>query len=459
MADSTSYSALLAGLLTAAAAAQAPVAAVAHAASLGGDATVVDASANAFGFPSPLLEARERRAFAVGNALFRANWITASAAGLAWLGPLFNARSCSSCHLKDGRSRPPEPGELERHGLLVRIGVRADAGEDRPHPRYGNQVQDQAVPGIAAEARVEIGWREVEGTYGDGAPFTLLAPRYELAELGYGPLGDDVVLGGRTAPHLIGLGLLEAIPARDLLALADPDDADRDGVSGRPHLLPCGSGGEPALGRFGWKATQPTVHAQVAAAFVHDMGITSPEHPVEPLGVGQRESLVYASGGEPEIDAHKLARVVFYSRTIAVPAQRCADDPAVLAGRGHFDAFGCASCHVPTWTTGPVDWHDGFGGQTIHPFTDLLLHDLGPGLADEKRDGDAAPAEWRTPPLWGIGLVPLVNGHETYLHDGRARGLAEAILWHGGEAETARERFRRAPAAVRDELLRFLRSL
>lgn len=423
---------------------------------LGGGGTIVDASAQAFGFPSPLLAANERRAFAVGNALFRANWVTApaSAAGLDGLGPLFNARSCSSCHLRDGRSRPPEPGEDDRHGLLIRIGVRSSNGPDLPHPAYDAQIQDAAIPGARAEARVDLQWRTTRGAYGDGESYELQSPHYELQDLAYGPLGGDVVLGGRVAPQLIGLGLLEAIPEAALLAHEDPEDRDGDGISGRAHRLTPAS-----IGRFGWKATQATVHDQTAAAFVHDMGITSSAHPVEPLTDTERAAIAFANGGEPEIEDHKLARVVFYTRTLAVPAQRDADTPAVAAGRGHFDAFGCAVCHVPTFTTAPVEFHPAFGGQKIHPFTDLLLHDLGPELADGKRDGDALPVEWRTAPLWGIGLFRVVNGHERYLHDGRARGLAEAILWHGGEAMAARERFRNAPRSRRDELLAFLRSL
>lgn len=418
-------------------------------------ATVVDATAHAFGFPSPLLGAHDRRAFAVGNSLFRANWVTApaSASGLDGLGPLFNARSCSSCHLRDGRSRPPEPEEVQRHGLLVRIGVRAPAGPDLPHPRYGEQVQDEAIPGVQPEARIGLHWDAVEARYGDGEAYELIAPRYELLEPAYGAPGE-AVLGGRTAPHLIGLGLLEAIPAAALRAAADPDDRDGDGISGRVHVLP---DGEP--GRFGWKATQPTVHAQTAAAFVHDMGITSAPHPREPLSDAQRAALPTPSGGEPEIDDHKLARVVFYARTIAVPAPRDGASQAVRAGEALFTSFGCASCHVPAWTTGEDAFHPAFASRTLHPYTDLLLHDLGSGLADGKRDGDAQPAEWRTPPLWGLGLIPVVSGHERLLHDGRARGPAEAILWHGGEAQASRERFRQAPKAQRDELLAFLRSL
>ncbi len=417
-----------------------------------------DTTSNAFGYPLPFLTAAERRAFAVGNAIFRANWVAtpASTKGLDGLGPLFNARSCSSCHLRDGRSRPPETGEPDRFGLLVRIGVKAVTGPDLPHPAYGTQVQDRAVAGVQPEAQVLIDWLRTTGEYGDGEGFELLAPRDRLLGLAYGELGDGVVLAGRTAPHLIGLGLLEAIPQAALAQLADPEDRDGDGISGRLHVLP-GTGGQ--IGRFGWKATQATVQAQTEGALVHDMGITSPSAPEEVLTAVQRKATSWLDPREPDIDDHRLARLVFYSRTLAVPAARNAGDPQVAGGRKLFIDYGCAACHVPEWTTGPVGFHPGFGGHLITPFTDLLLHDLGEGLADEKRDGDAAPSEWRTAPLWGIGLIPAVNGHERYLHDGRARGMAEAILWHGGEAMGARERFRLAGREQREQLLAFLRSL
>jgi CxxC motif-containing protein (DUF1111 family) len=417
---------------------------------------IADTTANAFSYPSPLLDAAGRRAFAVGNAIFRSNWVEApaSTAGLDGLGPLFNARSCSSCHLRDGRSEPPRPDDRERHGLLLRIGVRRDGLPDAPHPHYGEQIQDRALPGGVAEATFVIQWQRHAGQFADGEAFELLSPRYELGALADGPLGDDAVLGGRTAPHLIGLGLLEAIPAMALLAHADPDDRDGDGISGRVHILADG-----AVGRFGWKATAPTVLAQTAAAFVHDMGITSPLQPRDPRTAAQRERLVFAEGGEPEIDAHKLARVAFYARTIAPPAPRTGDAGEVSRGAALFTAFGCAKCHTPAWTTGADATEPEFANRVFTPYTDLLLHDLGPGLADDKQDGDASPAEWRTAPLWGIGLFGVVSGHERLLHDGRARGVAEAILWHGGEGQAAREAFRCAAAADRATLVRFVHSL
>ncbi len=427
---------------------------------LGDGVSVMDASPNAFGFPLPTLDAAERRAFVVGNSFFKQNWVTAPSSTSArdGLGPLFNARSCSSCHVRDGRSAPPDEHAIDRSGLLIRIGVRSSHGADVPHPVYGEQIQDVAVLGVHAEARVEIRSTVRGGTYGDGAPFELVEPKYALTELAYGPLGDDVVLSARTAPSLVGLGLLEAIPVAAIAARADPDDRNGDGISGRAHFVD-GPSGARILGRFGWKAAQPDVRSQTAAAFRNDMGITSPVQPDEPLTDHERSVVTFTSGGSPEIETDTFERVVFYTRVLAVPAQRDVDDPRVVHGRAAFDGFGCAACHVPQYTTGSDSDVVHCRERVIRPYTDLLLHDMGPELADEKHDGDASPSEWRTPPLWGIGLVHVVNGHTRFLHDGRARNLPEAILWHGGEAHVARERFRNAPRDERDALIAFLESL
>lgn len=423
---------------------------------LGGDATVHVAGQGAFSYPAPTLSALERRAFAVGNAFFKDNWVAApaSAEGRDGLGPLFNARSCSGCHLRDGRGRPPEPDEDAVTGLLLRIGVGAE-GADGAHPRYGGQLQDLALPGIAPEGRVGITYRALPGAYGDGARYELQAPTYTVADPAYGPLGEGVKLGPRVAPQMIGLGLLEAIPAADLVAAAGA----QDGVSGRVHWLRDRRSGERVPGRFGWKATEATVEQQVAAAFVNDIGITSSLFPQEAVAGDQLAPDAYASGGEPELSDHKLQRVTFYSAVIGVPAQRDVNSPAVRQGAELFDSLGCTACHTPSWTTGPSELHAGLGGQVIHPYTDLLLHDMGPALADGKRDGDAGPSEWRTPPLWGIGLFEATGGHTRYLHDGRARSLEEAVLWHGGEATASRERFGELPAEERAALLAFLGSL
>ena len=428
---------------------------------LGGPTTVQESGLHAFSFPLRSLDAGQRRAFSVGNAFFKDNWVAApaSAAGRDGLGPLFNARSCSSCHLRDGRGRPPREGESEFPGLLLRVGVADPAGgPDRPHPDYGVQLQDGAIGGVRPEVRVRHTGSALAGQYGEGEPFELWEPRYELSEAAYGALGEEARLGARVAPQLIGLGLLEALPAQAVIEAADPEDDDGDGISGRAHLLPDGAGGW-RLGRFGWKATQASVREQVAAAFVHDMGITSDLFPAEVLTASQAAKVEFVSGGEPELDAHKLDRVSFYCQVLAVPGQRAAQDEQVLAGERLFERFGCVACHTPVWTTGADAPLPQLAEVAIRPYTDLLLHDLGEGLADQKHDGQARPAEWRTPPLWGIGLFEAVNDHSRYLHDGRARNLAEAVLWHGGEAHAAREQFRLAAPAERAALLAFLRSL
>lgn len=422
---------------------------------LGGPATVEDRSPNAFGFPVPMLDATERRAFSVGNSFFRQNWVEAPASASArdGLGPLFNAASCSACHLKDGRGAPP--GAFDgAEGLLVRLGIPGADGPDRPHPVYGGQLQDRATRGNPGEAHLVIERELVHGSYGDGSSFVLARPIYRFEDWMDGSPGDGLVFSPRVGQQLIGVGLLDAIPDEDLLLAADPDDTDGDGISGRIHRLADGR-----VGRFGWKAEQPTVRDQVAAAFAGDLGITSPVFPTDDTTPVQRERLGPELGEQPEIDDHKLDRIAFYCATLAVPAQREADSESVTRGAGQFSRMGCAACHVPAQRTGAVAVINELTDVTFRPYTDLLLHDLGEDLADGSRPGDAGPSEWRTPPLWGIGLFETVNGHTRYLHDGRARDLAEAVLWHGGEALTAREAFRNAPKATRDDLLAFLRSL
>ena len=422
---------------------------------LGGPATTPDRSPNAFGFPVPTLDAAERRAFSVGNSFFRLNWVAAPASSSArdGLGPLFNAASCSTCHPKDGRGAPPAAFQ-GAEGLLVRLGIATENGPDRAHPIYGGQLQDRAVRGRAGEARVRIDHEAVHGEYGDGTPFTLSKPIYRFEDWADGEPGPGLVIGPRVGQQLIGVGLLDSVPAEDLLRNADPHDEDGDGISGRAHILADGR-----VGRFGWKAGQPTVRDQVAAAFAGDLGITSPLFPDDDVTTAQRDRLGPEPGEQPEIDDQKLDRIAFYCATLAVPAQRDAQAKAVVRGAEQFTKMGCVACHVPMQRTGARAAVASLSDVVFRPYTDLLLHDMGAELADGTRPGDAGPSEWRTPPLWGVGLFETVNGHTRYLHDGRARDLAEAVLWHGGEADSAREAFRQADATDRGDLLAFLRSL
>ncbi len=430
-----------------------PLAASADAARLGGPATVDATGPHAFSLPILGISREDRRAFSVGNSFFRDNWVVApaSAAGRDGLGPLFNANSCSACHPDDGRGRPPlTMGEL---GLGAVLFVSPRDADGAPHPVYGAQIQDQAIPGVAPEAALALDERIERGGYPDGSGYELarLVPRLEHPA--YGPLGA-LRMSLRIGPQLIGGGLLEAVDDTTILALADPDDRDGDGISGRAHIV---SPSVPRVGRFGWKASQPTLDAQVMAALAADMGITNPAHPREIPTDAQ--AIDAPSGGEPEADSHKVARIAHYCRVLAVPAQRGAGTPEVERGRSLFADAGCAKCHVPTLRSGESSPIELLRGVEFHAYTDLLLHDMGEGLADDRRDGDANGREWRTPPLWGIGLIETVNGHTRLLHDGRARSIEEAVLWHGGEAQQARDRFTAMTAADRAALIAFLKSL
>ena len=428
-----------------------------HSSRLGGPATVEADGPNAFSLPAPGISREDRRAFSVGNSFFRDNWVVApaSAAGRDGLGPLFNANSCSACHQEDGRGRPP--ASLEDVGLGMVVFVSPRDADGAPHPIYGAQIQDQAIPGVAPEARVAVEPEFVPGVYGDGTPFELRRWKLTPRDMGYGPLGD-VRLSMRLGQQVIGVGLLEAVDDATIVAREDPDDRDGNGISGRAHRV-MGADGTKGIGRFGWKASQPTLEAQVIAALHGDIGITSAARLSEDLTSTQRAMNDAHSGGVPEIDEHKIARIAHYCRVLAVPAQRGAGTPEVERGRALFARAGCTGCHTPTLVTGSSSAIELFRNIIIHPYTDLLLHDMGEGLADDRRDGDASGREWRTPPLWGIGLLETVNGHAHYLHDGRARTFEEAILWHGGEAERSRDAFAAMRADERRALVAFLSSL
>ncbi|MGQ4810648.1 hypothetical protein NKDENANG_04146 [Candidatus Entotheonellaceae bacterium PAL068K] len=429
----------------------------------GGDATVAATSRQAFSQPIPGLSSAQQTQFFVGNSFFNRNWVTAPASTQArdGLGPLFNARSCSGCHRHDGRGRPPQrPGD-PMVSMLIRLGLPRYAPHHGviPEPTYGDQLNNRAIPGIEPEGHVKITYETITRRFADGEPYQLQRPMYTLIDLRYGPLHPDVRLSPRTAPFMIGLGLLEAIPEAAILALADPHDRDGDGISGRPNRVWDATRQQQVLGRFGWKANQPTVAQQTTAAFLGDIGITSALFPQENCTARQLQCQAAPTGGQPEIAPELLDHVIFYSRTLAVPARRTPNYPVIQRGELLFAQSQCTRCHLPTLQTGTVDGLPNLSNQTIHPYTDLLLHDMGEELADRRPDFEASGREWRTPPLWGIGLVPKVNGHTRFLHDGRARNLTEAILWHGGEATTSREHFRHLSRADRAALIQFLESL
>jgi CxxC motif-containing protein (DUF1111 family) len=429
----------------------------------GGDTTIRIFDTGAFSLPAANLSLTRRGDFFAGSSFFENPWVSAPASTSArdGLGPLFNTNACQSCHLKDGRGRPPHAGE-PMTSMLVRTSIPAAESSPSgvtPEPTYGEQLQPHGVPGVPGEARVSIEWSEVRGRFADGTPYMLRRPQLRIDELAYGPLAQNALLSARVAPALIGLGLLEAIPRAAIEAGADPDDANGDGISGRANRVHDASAGTPALGRFGWKAGQPSVRQQVAAAFAGDLGITSSLYPDQPCTAAQARCRSAPAGGTPELSDDVLDLVAFYAKTLAVPGRRRTASAAIRAGEIGFRELGCTSCHVETWSTGDDTRFPELSGQQIHPYTDLLLHDMGDGLADGRPEFEASGREWRTPPLWGIGLVSVVSRHTEFLHDGRARNLEEAILWHGGEAEPAQERYLALPRTRRDQLLQFLESL
>lgn len=428
----------------------------------GGKTTVFDQSANAFGLPASNLPLEEHPRFFAGNAFFNTNWVDASSEvnGRDGLGPLFNVRSCSACHFKDGRGQPPEGNEVPS-GWLMRISIQGVGEHEAPVPDqiYGDQISVRALPGANPEAQIRIQYDIVDGRYPSGETYQLLSPRYRLQNWAYGDPHPELMTSPRVASAVFGLGLLEAVAEADILANADPQDADGDGISGRANTVWSPSRGKKELGRFGWKANKANLLDQTAGAFTGDIGITSSLFSKENYTGAQNLSEEYPSGGSPEISDRDLHDVVFYMQTLAVPAARVEDRGAFREGKELFENLQCAKCHISVLETKDDFPISALAGQTIRPYTDLLLHDMGKGLADGRPDFDATGTEWRTPPLWGIGLFPKVNKHSRLLHDGRARGVEEAILWHGGEAEGSKEAFKRLTAEQRALVIRFVESL
>ncbi len=293
----------------------------------------------------------------------------------------------------------------------------------------------------------------------DGTPVWVREPELVFHDPHYGAIDRRVMTSLRASPPILGIGLLDLVPEATLLEYADPDDKNRDGVAGRPNKILTEPSGRPVIGRLGWKANAPDLRTQIAIALHEDMGLTSVVFPQSACTPVQAECLKAASGGAPEVTATMLDDLTFFLTWLAPPARRHVDEPETQRGEALFHSTGCAACHRETLITGENAEHPALSRLEFHPYTDLLLHDLGAGLADGRPDHAASGGDWRTPPLWGLGLAQAANPTARFLHDGRARTLTEAILWHAGEAQKSRDRFRAMTAADREALLRFLDSL
>ncbi|SEJ13837.1 di-heme oxidoredictase family protein [Pseudomonas sp. NFR16] len=438
-----------------------------------GAGTVNKSDRNAFSLPSANLSPSRRLDFSVGNSFFRSPWVIAPATTTArdGLGPLFNTNACQNCHIKDGRGHPPEAGADNAVSMLVRLSIPNDPAYARqieqlgltPEPVYGTQLQDMAIPGVPPEGKVRVEYDSMTLHFRDGTPVQLRRPTLQITQLGYGPMHPQTRASARIAPPMIGLGLLEAIPEAAILANADPEDKKGTGITGTPNRVWDDAQQKIVLGRFGWKASQPSVNQQNAHALAGDMGLTSRLKPADDCTPTQTACLAAPTGegpdGEPEVSDNILRLMTFYTRNLGVPARRDVADPQVLAGKNLFFKAGCQQCHTPQFTTSADAAEPELANQVIRPYTDLLLHDMGEGLADNLSEFQASGQQWRTPPLWGIGLTQMVSGHTRFLHDGRARNLMEAVLWHGGEALPAQRQVLAFDAQQRAALLAFLNSL
>ncbi|WP_440973248.1 di-heme oxidoreductase family protein [Pseudomonas koreensis] len=439
----------------------------------GGATTVRKTDQNAFSLPSANLPPSRRVDFSVGNSFFRSPWVIAPSTTTArdGLGPLFNTNACQNCHIKDGRGHPPAPDAANAVSMLVRLSI-PDAPEFAklieqvgvvPEPVYGGQFQDMAVPGVTPEGKVRVEYSAVPIRFKDGTEVELRKPLLQFTQLGYGPMHPDTRFSARVAPPMIGLGLLEAIPEEAILANAAAQAKENNGIKGRANRVWDDELQKTVVGRFGWKAGQPNLNQQNVHAFSGDMGLTTSLRPFDDCTDAQTACKQAPNGngpnGEPEVSDNILRLVLFYTRNLAVPARRGVNDEQVLAGKNLFFQAGCQSCHTPKYTTAANAAEPELANQVIRPYSDLLLHDMGDGLADNRTEFQASGRDWRTPPLWGIGLTQAVSGHTQFLHDGRARNLLEAVLWHGGEAQKAQQQVLSFNAEQRAALLAFLNSL
>lgn len=453
-----------------------------------GDMTAKRVSHRTYVVEGQGVTAKQKLDFWTGFSLFRDPWVIApsSTTDRDGLGPLFNTRSCISCHLRGGRGPEPQEGVSTPVALIIRLGLKDNMGIDQPfsetktHQQYGEQIQPRAInithpsrlpEAVQAEAKLKIEYEMIQGVYTDGEAYELRKPNYQLVDLKYGDIPDAIGISPRFSPVVYGTGLLDAIDEEDLLAQADPNDEDGDGISGRYNMVPTVKmyisdsvlpEGTKAIGRFGHKAKHATLGHQVAAAFRDDIGITNSWFPEESCSKVQDDCRAASEMGkhkDVEIPDKLLKLVIDTNQFMAVSPARKLNSEASMQGRNLFYEGGCASCHTPSYVTSKDYPVDVLANQKIWPYTDLALHDMGPGLADGVTENLATGQEWRTPPLWGLGAQKIFRKEALYLHDGRARSLEEAILWHGGEAQASQTYFINLSKIQRQQLVAFLDSI
>ena len=423
----------------------------------GGDTTTFDRTLNAFNKPASNLKNHNKiLKFNKGNQTFKATWTNEQGKKLTGLGPLFNSNSCNGCHFLSGRGHNKLEGEKDFRSMIFKLSYEKLS----PLPGYGSQIQDKSInkEKISIEVTPNVTFQEKKGHFPDGEEYTLLEPKYEFTNWKYGE-PEKFSFSPRVAPVIYGMGLLSLISEETLKAIADPEDKNKDGISGKINMAFHYKTREQKVGRFGWKASHPDIKQIISVALHQDMGITSELFPNQNCEPEQIQCKKAQGNNKPEIDKDTFDDLDYYTMLVAVPARRYVQDSDVLQGRKLFSGIGCINCHIRELKTGNNLEYPELSNQVIYPYTDLLLHDMGEGLADGVREFSASGKEWRTSPLWGLGMYPLVSQHNRLLHDGRARGVKEAILWHGGEAQQSKEAYMNLTKEQRSAVLEFLRSL
>ena len=425
----------------------------------------------AFSEPAAVLTIKQRQIFMVGRNVFNRQWAAVTSLNGDWgLGPTFIADRCSGCHINTGRGNPPLSSDQQLLSMLVRLSIPGTDEHDgpKPHPNYGDQIQNRSMDGrnvdlayagapVPNEADLFLDWEEHTLAFADGETVALRKPKLRVENLKFGPLGGGTMLSLRMAQPLVGIGFLEAVSEETILGIAQRQRALD--YNGRPNRVWDAVNKRMAFGRFGWKANVPSLKQQIAAAALGDMGVNSNLFPEQNCPPVQTVCAQQLPGNVPEIIDHEIDALELWLQGLAVPARRAVKDPEIRRGAALFSSAQCAVCHVPEMKTGNFPKLPQLSGQVFHAYTDMLLHDMGDGLADRRPDFEAGPRDWRTPPLWGLGLSQIVGGSTAMLHDGRARNVIEAILWHGGEARPVREAFRNMSKADREALVKFVEAI
>ncbi len=436
-----------------------------------GSFTIKRFDRQAFSEPAPVLTHKQRLIFMVGRSVFNRQWAAITSLNGDWgLGPTFIADRCSACHVNTGRGSPPKSSDEQLLSVLVRLSIPGtdEHGGPKPHPNYGDQIQNRSMDGrnvdlayagtpVPNEADLFLDWEEQTVAFADGETVTLRKPKLRIENLKFGELGNDVMLSLRMAQPLVGIGFLDAVPEETVLAIAQKQRAQN--FNGRPNRVWDAVNKRMALGRYGWKANVPSLKQQIAAAALGDIGVNSNLFPEQNCPPVQTICAKQLPGNFPEIIDHEIDALELWLQGLAVPARRDVHDPEVRRGAALFSSAQCAVCHVSDLKTGNFPKLPQLSDQVFHAYTDMLLHDMGEGLADGRPDFAAGPRDWRTPALWGLGLSQTVSGSTAMMHDGRARDVTEAILWHGGEAQGAREAFRDMTKEEREALVKFLESI